>query len=98
GIGGLLARVDHVAGTTAYYHADGNGNITMLINKQQIPVAKYAYDSFGGILSQSGPLADVNTYQFSSKEFLRNPRLSYYGGRFYDAVLQRWLNRDPLGE
>jgi RHS repeat-associated protein len=22
----------------------------------------------------------------------------YYGYRFYDPVLQRWLNRDPLGE
>jgi hypothetical protein len=26
GIGGLLARYDHLSGTAAYYHADGNGN------------------------------------------------------------------------
>jgi hypothetical protein len=46
GIGGLLARTDDRAGTTAFYHADRLGNVTMLINAQQVPVAKYLYDPF----------------------------------------------------
>jgi len=29
----------------------------------------YLYDPYGNILSQSGPLADLNLYRFSSKEF-----------------------------
>jgi len=28
------------SGTSSYYHSDGNGNVTMLINANQIPVAK----------------------------------------------------------
>ncbi len=70
GIGGLLARTDHSTITPqhAFYHADGNGNVTMLINSLQLVVAKYLYDPFGGTLSLSGPLPDVNLYRFSSRE------------------------------
>ncbi|MDB6122328.1 MAG: repeat protein [Pedosphaera sp.] len=98
GIGGLLARSDSSSQQTAFYHADGNGNITALINAQQVLAAKYLYDTFGNILSKSGPLAEANLYRFSSKEFHQNSGLAYYLYRFYDPNLQRWLNRDPLAE
>jgi|GEM_PF-1240982 len=105
GIGGLLARTDNaqmLAGNTyyvhAYYHADGNGNVTFLINSNQVMVARYEYDPFGNILSQTGPLADANLYRFSSKELHLNSGLVYYLYRFYDASLQRWVSRDPINE
>jgi len=98
GIGGLLARTDNSAATHAYYHADGNGNITCLIDTNQAVVAAYLYDPYGKILNQSGPLAEANLYRFSTKEFHPNSGLSYYLYRFYDPSLQRWLNRDPLGD
>jgi RHS repeat-associated protein len=98
GIGGLLARSDNATQRTAFYHADGNGNITALINAQQTLVAKYLYDPFGNILSKSGPLADSNLYCFSSKEYHPNSGLIYYLYRCYEPKLQRWLNRDPIGE
>ena len=44
GIGGLLARSD--TNGHAFYHADGNGNITMLINAEGTKLAQYLYDSF----------------------------------------------------
>jgi RHS repeat-associated protein len=95
GIGGLLARTDTNGST--YYHADGNGNITMLINSSQAVAAKYLYDAFGNVLSASGLLAEANCYQFSSKEEDLNSGLVYYLYRFYDPNLQRWVNRDPIG-
>jgi RHS repeat-associated protein len=98
GIGGLLARTDNVAQQTAFYHADGNGNVTMLVNSYQAAVAKYLYDAFGNTLSLSGPLAYANLYRFSSKETHQNSGLIYYLYRYYDPNLQRWANRDPLGE
>jgi RHS repeat-associated protein len=104
GIGGLLARTDHHLSTinspqsTSYYHADGNGNITLLINQSQATVAKYIYDAFGNIISQSGSLADANLYRFSSKECHAPSGLVYYLYRFYDPNLQRWLNRDRIEE
>jgi RHS repeat-associated protein len=96
GISGLLGRTDTNGST--YYHADGNGNVMMLINSTQAVVAKYLYDAFGNVLSASGLLAEANRYQFSSKERDLNSGLVYYLYRFYDPNLQRWLNRDPLGE
>src|SRR5207247_11055628 len=55
GIGGLLARTDgYSSGTWAnhnYYHADGNGNITYMVNSSQSMVATYRYDPFGNPIS-----------------------------------------------
>ena len=112
GIGGLLARSAQATvvpwyvlpgggplyTVSSYYHADGNGNITMLLDASQNVVAKYLYDPFGNTLAQSGPLAEANTYRFSSKEWDANAGLYYYLYRFYDPSLQRWPNRDPLDE
>jgi len=104
GIGGLLARMDHgrmIAGDPsahAYYHCDGNGNITALVDTNGFVVARYQYDPYGNLLGMSGPLADANSYRFSSKEWCANSGLYYYGFRYYEPNLQRWPNRDPIGE
>jgi RHS repeat-associated protein len=105
GIGGLLARTDaSVLNTSspqmahAYCAFDGNGNVTALVNISNVVVAQYAYDPFGNLLTKIGPLADANVYRFSSKECQNNSGLCYYGFRFYDPNLQRWLNRDPMGD
>ena len=62
GIGGLLAysQLSTLNPQHFYYHADGNGNITALVNAQQIIVAKYLYDPYGNTLSLSGPQAGAN--------------------------------------
>ncbi|NOS70448.1 MAG: RHS repeat-associated core domain-containing protein [Verrucomicrobia bacterium] len=104
GIGGLLGR-SHAYQTASgswtnhnFYHADGNGNITYLVNSAQTLAASYRYDPFGNTTTSSGILASANVYRFSSKEVHVNSGLYYYGYRFYSPSLQRWLNRDPLGE
>jgi len=81
-----------------FYHADGSGNVTALVNGQEGVVARYGYDPFGNVLAQSGSLAEANLYRFSSKELHVPSGLVYYGRRFFDSSLQRWLNPDPLGE
>jgi RHS repeat-associated protein len=104
GIGGLLARTDNgqlIGGSAfahAFYHADGNGNVTYLLYPNQTLGAKYLFDPYGNTLAMSGPLADANAYRFSSKEWDDNSGLYYYLYRFYDSNLQRWLNRDLIQE
>ena len=66
GIGGLLAMTESF-GPHSYYHADGSGNVTALVNVNQLLVGKYSYDSFGSTLSINGPKALINPYRFSSK-------------------------------
>ena len=104
GIGGLLARTESQGDTqgviynTAYYHADGNGNVTVMLNTNQTIVAKYIFDPSGNIISAIGPLAEANLYRFASKELHVASGLISFLRRFYDPALQRWINRDPLQE
>ncbi|HEY5909856.1 MAG TPA: RHS repeat-associated core domain-containing protein, partial [Verrucomicrobiae bacterium] len=102
GIGGLLARSSgYSSGNWTnhnYYHPDGNGNITYLVNSSQGLAASYRYDPFGNTISSSGTLAAANVYRFSSKEIHINSGMYYYLYRFYDPTLQRWINRDPVDE
>jgi RHS repeat-associated protein len=100
GIGGLLARTDNgkLTDAHAYYHADGNGNVTMLLNGSQAIAAHYQYDPYGNLMNQRGPLAEANFYRFSSKELHPASGLIYYLYRYYEPNLQRWINRDPIGE
>jgi RHS repeat-associated protein len=104
GIGGLLARTDNselIAGNphaNAYYFSDGNGNVAGMFDTNGVIVARYTYDPFGNLLTMSGSLAAVNKYRFSSKEWNENSGLYYYGYRFYNPTLQRWINRDPIEE
>ncbi|HEX3624177.1 MAG TPA: RHS repeat-associated core domain-containing protein [Verrucomicrobiae bacterium] len=113
GIGGLLARSDNqkivpailtpanpAPGNlvTSYYFNDAQGNVTALVSPAGMLLAQYEYDPFGNLISKSGLMADVNKYQFSSKEWNGNAGLYYYGYRFYDPNLQRWVNRDPIQE
>jgi RHS repeat-associated protein len=100
GIGGMLARTHgYNAGTGAwsthnYYHADGNGNITYLVDASQNLAASYKYNPFGGVIGTSGPFVASNIYRFSSKMSILFG--IYYGYRWYDPYAQRWMNRDPL--
>jgi len=101
GIGGLLARTQHT-GTdagTGYYHSDGNGNVTAILAPDgNSLLAAYLFDPYGRTLQSSGVWAVANAYRFSSKEYLTNSGLYYYGFRFYAPSLQRWINRDPIEE
>jgi RHS repeat-associated protein len=102
GIGGLLGR-SHTYSSGSFsthncYQADGGGNVTYIVNSSQSSVATYKYDPYGNTISSSGSLASANVYRFSSKPVHVSSGMYYYGYRFYDSTLQRWPNRDPMGE
>jgi RHS repeat-associated protein len=105
GIGGLLAltinsqlSIPSSAWAHSYFHADGNGNVTCLINTNQLIMAKAEYDPYGNFLSLNGPLAGVNPYWFSSELHDNDLDFYHYPRRVYIPALQRWPNRDPIGE
>ena len=100
GIGGLLGVTENPVVNPAhnYYHSDGAGNVTCLINTSQLIVAKYLYGAFGNTLSISGAKALVNRYRFSSKPVHESSGTYDFMRRWYAPDLQRWLNRDPVAE
>ncbi|MDR0993538.1 MAG: RHS repeat-associated core domain-containing protein, partial [Verrucomicrobiota bacterium] len=79
-----------------FYHYDFNGNIVQISSSQQIPLASYTYSPFGEVLLKEGPFD--SRYQFSTKEYDEPTAMNYYGYRFYNPELGRWINRDPLGD
>ena len=61
-----VARTD--SNGPLFYHVDGSGNVSALVNTEGYLKAKYVYDSFGNLIPESGPSADANLYRFASKE------------------------------
>jgi len=95
----LLSRRSTVPGEeTVYYETDANGNIVLLVNEYGQVVGRYEYDSYGNLLLASGPMALINRYRYSGKEYDPRTRLYYYGYRFYDPLWQRWTSRDLIEE
>jgi RHS repeat-associated protein len=54
------------------------------------------YDSFGQIIAQSNAGAG-DRFTYTGREFDFEINLYYYRARFYDPVLGRFINQDPLG-
>jgi RHS repeat-associated protein len=103
GVGGLLSVVETEAdlSTKAYYAtADANGNITDYVTETGTVAARFAYDAFGRVISESiaqGMEPKAFTHRFSSKYEDEETGLNYYGFRYYAPEMGRWLNRDPIG-
>jgi len=107
GIGGLaFARTwqGPAAWTVAVPAFDGNGNLVELLDVSDgdpnavASVASYQYDPYGNLLTSAGEAAEAFPLRFSSKYSDGETGLAYFGYRYYDSGMGRWMNRDPIGE
>jgi RHS repeat-associated protein len=69
-----------------------------LVKTDQSMAAQYEYGPFGEIIGATGPLAQANAFCFSTKYLDRETALLYYGYRYYNPSVGRWLSRDPSEE
>jgi RHS repeat-associated protein len=92
----VLARIGP-GGATVYYHADALGSVTHLTDGSGTVVESYAYDAFGKPHLATPP-ASGNRFLFQGREWLHEIGLADHRNRLYSPELQRWLNRDPIGE
>jgi RHS repeat-associated protein len=101
GVGGLLAVRAHSGGNAGTYFCgyDGNGNMAILVNAADgSESARYEYGPFAEPIRATGLLAKESPFRFSTKYQDDESDLLYYGYRFYNSSLGRWLNRDPKGK
>ena len=96
GIGGLLAMTDGT-GANYFYHHDGRGNITALMDATENIVGRKLYGPYGNTLSVSGAKAGINSYWFSS-ELYDEPDIYHFPRRPYTSGLHQFLTVDPIGE
>jgi len=92
GIGGIISSV--AGAQTNYYHYDGIGTVTVLSNASGAQSQSYSYDAFGNVLAQSGTA--TNSRNFLTKE-TSSTGLVYFGARYYDPRVGRFISRDPSG-
>lgn len=75
---------------------DRRGNIVALLDPTNTkPLTTYRYDAFGNETPDLAP--STNPWRFSSKRVDPESGLVYFGRRYYDPTLGRWLTHDPLG-
>ncbi len=100
GVGGLLGISFYGSTTTNCFAAfDGNGNVAGLGNAADgTIVANYDYGPFGEVIRQTGPMAKVNPFRFSTKFDDDESDLLYYGYRYYQVSTGTWVNRDPIND
>jgi RHS repeat-associated protein len=89
----------------AYFY-NWRGDVIDLLDGDGYTVFSYRYDAFGSTVSclaYSGAQAAEmnepdasNPFLFSSKRFGFDTQLSYFGARYYDASLGRFISRDPM--
>jgi RHS repeat-associated protein len=90
--GQLVAKLNPDS-TTHYYLTDHLGSPRILYGTNW----NANYYAYGEVAAQSGSDAD-NKYTFTGKECDCSTGLRYYGWRYYDPVIGRWLTLDPIGQ
>ncbi|KAF9492312.1 hypothetical protein BDN71DRAFT_1509556 [Pleurotus eryngii] len=76
--------------TVNYFHTDHLGSITAVSDESGDIITQYDYDPYGQVRIIKG--ADVSRYKFSGKEKFGD--LYYFGARFYDPEIGRFLTID----
>ena len=82
-----------------YYIKDHLGSIRITIDEAGNVVNAQDYYSFGGILRsyETGGLSGER-YKFTGKERDTETSYDYFGARYYDSGLGRWLTPDPMAD
>jgi RHS repeat-associated protein len=84
-----------------YFHGDHLGSSNMITDNDGAVYQHLEYFPYGETWIEEGGTYGGNTpgYKFTGKELDPETGLYYYGARYYDPVLSRWVSADPaLGE
>jgi len=91
---------DGLSASRYYYLKDHLGTIRMTLNETGGISSSADFYPFGmemDVRSLNNGLTD-NRYKFTGKERDVETNYDYFGARYYDARIGRWLSRDPLAE
>lgn len=83
-----------------YYHGDHLGSSNMITDAYGAVYQHLEYFPYGETWIEEGGSYSGNTpaYKFTGKELDPETRLYYFGARYYDPVLSRWISADPILE
>lgn len=90
----LYLSIAHASDSITYIHNDPSGSPVIATDAQGRTVWKESYRPYGDRLRKEAA-SDTNTLWFSGKAADTNTGLSYFGARYYDPVLGRFVGIDP---
>jgi RHS repeat-associated protein len=79
-------------GKLFFYHNDVLGSPALISDENGKVVQKYLYEPFGTLIASKG--MDENHYTFTGKEYDLESDLLYFGARYYDPKIGRFITRD----
>jgi RHS repeat-associated protein len=80
-----------------YYHHDALGSTVNLTAPTGAVLVSYILDPWGHIRRQNG--SSINRHIFTGQEHDENTGLIYFGARYYDPDIARFITQDPyLGD
>jgi RHS repeat-associated protein len=92
-----LTEIDGATRASRFYLVDGLGSTANLTDEAGDLVQSLRYDAWGRTLDKIGPAQ--NPRQFTGHYFDAETGLHYFGARYYDAEIGRFLSQDPyMGE
>jgi RHS repeat-associated protein len=88
-------RVANIKGSeTNFYHTDHLGSSSVITKEDGSSVQALYYYPYGEIHSNIG--IDVTRYKFTGQEWDAETDLYYYGARYYDPKLARFISADTI--
>ncbi|AGB40352.1 RHS repeat-associated core domain protein [Halobacteroides halobius DSM 5150] len=93
GQNGRIASVNG-EGELKYIISDQLGSTSVITDEEGNEVMRYKYSPFGNLIKSKGNTED--SYRFTGKEFDGMTGLYYYGARYYDPTIGRFITEDPV--
>ena len=88
-------KVAQVKGTeVSYYHKDHLNSSTVMTNASGTKVEETAYAPYGTMRAFTGTA--VTNYRYTGKEIDPETNLYYYGARYYDPMMGRFITADSI--
>ncbi|MEE8573881.1 MAG: RHS repeat-associated core domain-containing protein, partial [Thermodesulfobacteriota bacterium] len=92
--GGTMRVAQNQASTIYYYHKDHLGSTSVVTGSDGSMKETAEYYPFGELRARSGSFE--SDYKFTDQELDLETGLYYYGARYYDPVLARFISADTI--
>ncbi|MFA5186503.1 MAG: RHS repeat-associated core domain-containing protein [Patescibacteria group bacterium] len=79
-----------------FFHVDEIGSTLLTTDENAKTTAGYRYDPFGNVNFSLGD--GSNMYGFAGKHYDDETGFIYFGGRYYDPLVGRFISPDPMNE
>ncbi len=80
-----------------FYQFDGLGSAINITNQTGAQRAHYSYDPWGKMALPLDPLRTTEKYKFTGEASDPNDGLIFLRSRYYNPLLGRFIERDPIG-